>query len=123
MRTKYNIGDVVCCVSKIDEKLEVISFRIEKIFIDPDGITYSRDDFFFSNKEWRYKEEYLARTPEELERKYLKMLSKEMKERKNEIQQLFKEYKIVMRFFPQKSSIDEQFGIQYEKAEWMESVL
>ncbi|HRF70696.1 MAG TPA: hypothetical protein PKV66_04630 [Candidatus Pelethenecus sp.] len=107
MRTKYDIGDVVCCVSKIYEKLEVTSFEIEKIFIDSEGITYSGYD-----RAWRYKEEYLARTPEELERKYLKMLSKEMKERKNEIQQLFKEYKIVTKFFPQQNSIDEQIDIQ-----------
>lgn len=118
MRTKYDIGDVVCCVSKIDEKLEVTSFRIEKIFIDSEGITYSGYD-----REWRYKEEYLARTPEELERKYLEMLSKEMRERKLELRQLFKEYKVKVRFFPEKTSIEEQIGIQYEKAEWVKSII
>lgn len=92
--------------------------KLKKIFIDFEGISYSGYD-----REWRYKEEYLARTPEELERKYLKMLSKEMKKRKNEIQQLFKEYKIMARFFPGKTTIDEQIGLQREKAEWMESVL
>lgn len=118
MRTKYDIGDVVCCVSENDEKLEVTSFKIEKIFIDSEGITYSG-----YGREWSYKEEYLARTPEELERKYLKMLSKEMRERKLELQQLFKEYKIKGRFFPGKTSIEEQIGIQYEKAEWLKSII
>lgn len=118
MRTKFDIGDVVCCLSEFDEELRVNSFQIEKIFIDSEGISYSGYD-----GECRYKEEYLARTPEELERKYFKMLSIEMRERKLELQQLFKEYKIMARFFPGKTTIDEQIGLQREKAEWMESVL
>lgn len=32
MKTKFDIGDVVCCVFKNDDKLEVTSFEIEKDF-------------------------------------------------------------------------------------------
>ncbi len=44
------------------------------------------------------------------------MLSEEIRERKLEFQQLFKEYKIIARFFPGKTTIDEQIGLQREKA-------
>lgn len=111
MITKFDIGEVVCCVSKDGNKLIVSSFKIEKIFIDSEGISY-----FGYDRDSRYKEEYLARTPEELERKYFKMLSEEIRERKLEFQQLFKEYKIIARFFPGKTTIDEQIGLQREKA-------